>query len=130
MSETQRHRQSKRESHFDSNGCPIKNPGRRTRVFLIKNQPARPKNYFFVRRRIRAIPLRQRREVKAGSGTAAGSEVNKAKVNAGPEILGPELSTRAVPRDTNPEPPTADGCANDVGLYQDRLGEPVVTPTQ
>jgi len=83
-----------------------------------------------MRRRIKAIPLRQRREVRAGSGTGAGSEVNKAKVNAGPSIRGPELSERAVPRDTNPEPPTADGCANDVGLYQDRPDVPVVTPTQ
>jgi hypothetical protein len=33
---------------------------------------AEPKNYFFMRRRIKAIPLRQRREVKAGSGIAAG----------------------------------------------------------
>jgi hypothetical protein len=96
----------------------------------MNHQFAEPKNYFFMRRRIKAIPLRQRREVKAGSGIVAGSEVNKAKANAGPEILGPEPSTRAVPRDTNPEPPTADGCANDVGLYQDRLDAPVVTPTQ
>ena len=62
-------RQSKRESHVDLSGCPIKNPGQWTRDFLNEDQSARPRNYFFMRRRISAIPLRQRREVRAGSGT-------------------------------------------------------------
>jgi hypothetical protein len=50
--------------------------------FEMNHRFAKPKNYFFMRRRIKAIPLRQRREVKAGSGTAAavGSEEEIANV--------------------------------------------------
>ena len=78
------------------------------------------------------IPLRQSKEVNAGSGIAAGgtSDVNKAKVSAGPEIVVPLVSCAAVPSDTNPEPPTAVGCEKLVGLYHANADPPRVTPTQ